>query len=74
MPPYFSKVIPCPLASINASADNEATRLFLLISIQNSDLAESYTPFIRIDSHRPSTLLNQNRRSFSASQSLFGYY
>ena len=74
VPPYFSKVNPCPLASINATANNEANRLFLLISIQNSNLAESYAPLIRIDLHRPSTLLNRNKRSFSASQSLFGYY
>lgn len=65
---------PCPLASINATANNEANRLFLLISIRNSNLAESYAPLIRIDLHRPSTLLNRNKRSFSASQSLFGYY
>lgn len=34
----------CPLASSNASTDNEVKRLFLLISIQKSNSAESYAP------------------------------
>ena len=37
-------------------------------------LSKKRAPLIRIDLHRPSTLLNRNKRSFSASQSLFGYY
>ena len=41
VPPYFSRKI-CPLASSNASTDNEVKRLFLSISVQKSNSAESY--------------------------------
>lgn len=63
----------CPLASINASTDNEVKRLFLSIAVQKSDSAESYTPKILYRLAPYADSLKQKSKVFFCLNVFYGY-